>query len=570
VWVALALAVVLIAGALVSRYLVGGWFAEDIRGVVAHQLEASLGRPVSLSGVSGDVIHGVVLHNLRIAERGGFDRGVAFSAAEVRLTFNWARLLALHPDVGGGIARAELDAPRLVLSRDAAGRWSVADLISPKGASGPARFRGLIVIRRGGLVFRDAWDLPTAPFAATFTRLEGQADFRGGDPVPLALTGWSTEGEGLSLAGRYHPGGTTEFDITATNASAAHWGAYFVRIRQLAWEGGRFGGRVHLSLTPSATGIQLDYAANLRMHDAAVQYRPSRLEFQHISGPLTVDGLHVETPGLVLVAGTSPMVVDGAMVYAGGPWLQLGIKTPALDLAMVQALFFPNAPLTLSGRAGGEIRVTGPVAALDLDAEIAGAQGQINGQPFDGLHARLQYGAGILSLTGLRTDAAGGRLAGDLVLDAGPGTASYLFNGTTSDVDVRALASAGLSGLTAVTGRVSGRVVGVGTGTHVQVMGDVRMGSGSMRGLGFDGLHAIFWHDADGSVNLDALIGRIDGATVYSSGRIGADGALDLDVLAQHLSLADIAERTGLRTVPLDGYADLQGHATGTTAEPVF
>ena len=180
----------------------------------------------------------------------------------------------------------------------------------------------------------------------------------------------------------------------------------------------------------------------------------------------------------------------------------------------------------------------------------------------------MQYAGGTLTLTGLRSSVAGGRLAGSLVLDVAKGTPSYLFSGTTSDVDIGALASAGFSGVDAVRGRMSGHMVGVGDGPRVQLMGDVTLGSGSIRGVAFDRVHAIFWHDAGGAVDLDYLSGQVGGATIYSSGRIGPDGALDLDVLANDLSFADLGARAGLGDAPLDGRAELMGRASGTAAGP--
>src|SRR5207237_10670363 len=100
------------------------------------------------------------------------------------------------------------------------------------------------------------------------------------------------------------------------------------------------------------------------------------------------------------------------------PWLLFGRPSRGLDRAAVPALFFPKAAVTIAGEAAGRVQVIGPAGAPGLDGEITGAHGRLNGQGFDGLHARLQYGAGLLSLTDLRADAAGGRIGGDLAPNA--------------------------------------------------------------------------------------------------------------------------------------------------------
>lgn len=567
------LAVGVFAAAVWHRYVASGTLAEDIRQAIVTQLQQGLGREVGLGGVGGDAVHGVTLHELRIAEQGGFVHGVAFSADEIRLSFDWRLGLTLHPDIVAMITRADLARPRLTLSRTADGIWNIDDLLAPGRPPATARFRGRILVQHGIGIFRDAFGVAT-PFATAFERINGEVGFRGRNQITLALAGGTADGEDARLTGFYRTdGGPSEFDITAANGSAAHWGGYFVRVAGLEWERGRFGGRVHLALVPTPGNLGLEFLATLRLHDTDLQYRPAHLALRHASGPLTVDGRHVESTGVVVRANGSPLVLDGSLVFAGGPWIEIGLKSPDLDLATVQALFFPRAAVALTGKAGATLQVVGPMAALDVDGEIAGAHGRLNGQAFDDLHATMQYAAGTLTLADLRSSVAGGRLAGTFVLDVATGTPSYLFSGTTHDVDVTALASIGVTGLNGVHGRITGHMAGVGTGTRVQVLGDVTMGPGSVRGLAFDQAHAIFWHDSNGNVDVDYLRGQIGGATVYSSGRIGADGALNLDVLAHDLSLADVGTRAGLESggpAVLDGRADLVGRATGTTAAPVF
>src|SRR5207245_620904 len=87
-WTALAvLAAAVFAAAVWHRYVSSGALAEEIRRNAASQLQQSLEREVRLGRVSGDLTHGITLHGLQIAERGGFAHGVAFAADEVRLSF---------------------------------------------------------------------------------------------------------------------------------------------------------------------------------------------------------------------------------------------------------------------------------------------------------------------------------------------------------------------------------------------------------------------------------------------------------------------------------------------------
>ena len=578
--------------ALWHHYIASGVLVGEIRRSVVTQLRDNLRRDVQLDSVRLDWPRGVTLRGLRIAERGGFSRGTALAVDEVQLLFEWWRLASVPPDIAASLTQATLRGPHLVLTRDAAGAWSVSDLLGAPGVSGPSRFRGRIVVVDGSLEFTDAYGLPPPPFQTSYARIGGVADFWRGDEIELNVSGlsarpappspagrpalkpgtWEYDGESVRLTGRHRPKeGTSELDLTATNAVAARWGRYLVRVRELEWTGGRFAGGVHLSLAPTRTGLSLEFRAKLQLHDADLLYRRGHLALHHASGPITVDSRHAETTGIAVRAGSSALVLDGSMVFDGGPWIQIGLASPNLDLAAVQAMFFPRAGLTITGSTGAHVQIIGPVSALDVDGELAGAEGTLNHEPFRGLYTRLQYAAHTVGLTGLRASVGGGSLSGDLLLDVASSTPTYLFNGNARGVDVAALVSAGLSGLRDVRGRVSGRVVGVGTGTRAQLLGDVTLGTGSFHGVAFDQARTVFWRGGDGRVDVDYLRGQLGDATVYSAGHIGADGAVDLDVLGRNLSIPVVVAQVGMTAqmpLPLDGRADLVGRASGTTTVP--
>jgi len=558
------------AGALWHRYVTSGLLADAVHQTVVTSLSRRFGRQVSLGSISGDVFHGIVLQELRIAAPGGFDHGVAFSADRIRVTLNPDRLLRVHPDLIGSVVRIDLVRPYLELSRDAAGSWDTSDLLAAgHGAVPGSGFRGRVVVQDGSLLFADSWRVSDPPFLARFARIAGTAEFGPGDQIALTFSGWSPANEEMTLGGRYRPQArTADLDLTVANGDVAHWAKRFVHLRGVEWSGGRFGGVVRVSLAPSEAP-RMDFAATLHIHDADVQYVPGHLWMRHISGPLTVDNMHVAATGLTLLANGSPVWAEGDLVYDGGPWLQLDIKSDNLDLTTVRTLFFPKARPVLAGQAAGEVRVTGPIGALDVDGEIASAQGQLDRQRFDALRTRFQYAGGTLTLTELKAAVGGGRLAGDVVVNVAQKTPSYLFSGSTEHVDVHALTSAGLPGLDGVTGDVSGHVVGAGTGSRVQLMADVTMGPGSLHGVAFDALQALFWKDA-GSLDVDTLSARVGSATVSTSGHIDTAGALDLNVWAHDLSLAKIGEQAGVGADSLSGLVDLQGHATGTADSPVF
>ncbi len=546
-----------------------GWLAGQIRQAVVLNLRENLGRPVALGAVEGDLLHGIDLRDLVIAARGGFSQGVVFSADRIQLRFDLRKLAVHRGDVLQSITQADLWTPHLEVARDAAGAWNLADLLSPgRGPLGP-RFHGRIVVHDGSVTYADSFEVEAPPFAARFSRVAGSIDFGQAHRVPLALSGRSADGEDATVEGRYLPDeGTYDLDITAQNGAVRHWGGYLLRLSEIRWEGGRFGGRVHILVTPSRGGLIVDYTGSLRLTDAEAVYLPTHLWLQHLSGAVALDADHASTSGLTLTANGSSLWVRGDVAYPGETWLDLAISSPGLDLSMVRALFFPEARLGLAGRASGDVWITGPASAPYLDGDITSASGRLNRQAFDALHTRFQYSGGTLALSALSARVAGGRIAGDAVLDVSGATASYQFAGAAENIDVRALPAAGLPVTDGLIGRATGEVAGVGTGGRVRVMASLAVGSGSVRGQAFRDLRALFWDD-DGAVDLDFLRAGVGATVVYASGRVAKSGALDLGVTAADLPLDQLGARLSVGSFDLGGTADFDGRLAGTEAAPV-
>ncbi|HEX4836493.1 MAG TPA: hypothetical protein VFW01_09170, partial [bacterium] len=551
-------------------FVQSGWLAGEVRQGIVLRFSQDLGRSVALGEVSGDLLRGIELRDLVIAEEGGFSRGVAFSADRVHLTVDLLGLV-LHPRaVLESIVRADVTTARLVIERDASGRWNVEDLFTHSVSPLPPEFHGRVVITNGIIAYTDAWGATGSPFGTRFTHVTGSIDFQRGRRVSIQARGRSADGEGAAVRGRYLADpGVYDLDVTAENGVAQHWGGYLVRLSDLRWQGGRFDGQVHVLATPSRGGVVLDYTARLRLTDAQAEYVPTHMHLQHVSGWLALDGDHASTEGLTLEANGSPLWLVGEIAYPGGPWLNLAITSPALDLASVRALFFPRARLGLTGVARGDVWITGPADAPYLDGDVTFASGRLNRQAFSDLRTHVSYADGMLTLADLSARLAGGRVSGVGVLNVTGGAPEYQFAGSTENIDVQALQSVGLQVPSGLTGRVSGDLAGAVRGDGAHLLAGVSMNAGSVGGQAFDVLHALVWDDA-GTVHLDSLRARAGEATVDASGRIDPRGALDLSVSARNVSLSRLAGGTLFGTVPVTGHATLDGRLTGTAAEPVI
>ena len=566
---AVVLAVALVCAAAVWAGLVAsGWAAQSVRHAIVSRLSRSLGRAVALGGVGGTLFNGIDLRDLVIAERGGFSRGTAFSVDRVHLTISLWDLARRPRDVLASVTRADLTTPHLEIVRDARGRWNVDDLFAqPQSPLGP-QFHGQVVVHGGVVAYADWWGVDAPPFRTRFERVDGTVLNKGGRVV-VALGARSTEGEDATTHGRYViADGTYDFDITARNGSVQHWGGYLVRLGALRWTGGRFSGRVHLLASSAPGGLAIDYTAALHLDDAEALYRPAEMPLRHVSGEIQVSSGYVSAGGLTLVAGDSPVWVRGEVLYAGEPWLDLVVRSQRLDLARARALFFPGTGVSLTGRATGDMWISGPLSAPLFSGTVAAADGSFNRQDFSALTARFEYDAGVLSMRDVAAGVGDGHVAGDAVIDLAASEPSYTFAATAENVDASALPRAGLMDL-GITGRGSAAVAGVRAGPRLEVLGDISLSHGVVLGQAFDSLRALFWDD-NGTLLFDDARLRAGPAEIYASGSVAAGGALDLSAEGHDLPLSAVAARTGLAPSELTGTGRFDGHIGGTLAAPTL
>jgi translocation and assembly module TamB len=586
-WSAAAVGVMLASAAALGVLIQNGWLVGSLRQTVVTRLSEALGRRVALGGLGGDPVRGIDLRDLVIAEPGGFSHGVALSVDRAHVTFD-LRHLILHPSaVLQGITHVDLDRPRLVVARSRQGAWNLADLIKPSGASGSPQFHGRISVRDGVVAYADAYYRP-APFTAKFQGVTGTIDMGRPQQVTATITGRSTRGEVITMRGRYvAAAGAFDLDLTMTNGEVPRWGDYLVRFATARWTGGRFGARLHLLLTPSRSGLAIDYTGTATLADAALEYLPTHLRLQRVSGPLALDSARVSSSGIALVANGSPVRVQGDVAFPGGPWLDLAISSPGLDLATVRAMLFPNAHLGMSGRASGDVWVTGPVSAPYLDGDVAAARGRFNRQAVDALSMHFQYAGGLLAFQHLRARLGGGTVAGDAVLQVSGTAPSVQFVVSATDIDTGVLTSSGLMTAVDAAGHFSGTVAGLANGPRAHVLGDVTMASGTARGQPFQNLHAFFWDDL-GEIDLDFLGASVGQMEMSASGHVSRAGALDLAIRARDVPLSEVGARLTAGALPaalsagglparpgaggaaLRGHADLAGRLTGTLASPVI
>lgn len=580
--IAITAAVVVLAAA--TWWLVtSGALAESVRVRVVTDLARALGREVAVQRLSGDPFRGVVLEGVRIAAPAGPSPRTFFEAPRMTLRYNVRRLLddLLHRrGIGAALTAVELARPFLVLARDAQGRWNYADLFAPRaGAVEAPAFTARVEVREGELVFSDALHKPGSPFAAHFERITGTVDFAAAPLVHFTLDAVNTDGRTpalLRVSGRSTLGEAMyDLDLSTRGASVDYWGPYLVRLSWLDWRGGTFDGTLHLLASRWGRREVLDYRGALVMRDASAFLLPQKMLFSDINGPLAVDNIGVSSDGLTMTvggalgverAGGSPVWVRGAITHLAGVHLDLAVRSPSLNLATLQRLFFPQARLALAGRAGGDVRIVGPADLPRLEGRIAQASGSINRQPFADFSGGFRYYGGLLIFDDVAASTGGGRLAGQLQLRVRD--SRFFALADAQHVDARILPKIGIAIDPSLRGSATGFVAAAGAPGAIIAQGRVRLGRGSVLGVGFDALEALFGYDR-GKVELDRLSVRGGRSTVHGFGEIGRTGDLALTLTATDVNLQTVAQRFGLQRW-LAGTADVTGSVTGSMKSPVL
>ena len=555
--------------------------AESARARVVDEAERWLGREIRIGAISGDPWRGVVLREVRVAGPSGTSRAF-FEARRVTLSFDAGRFLQ---DLIGGrgvvrsLTRVEFERPVLVIARDASGTWNYADLLARQRGLGatPGSFRAAVAVREGTLIFSDVLRLPhragprpPSPFSAHFARVSGELDFGASPLLGIDLDAVNTDGQTpatLRVTGRAAISEATfDLDLGARGGSVAFWGPYLVRVPWVVWGGGTFDSTLHLLASRWGGRIVLDYRGQLRMRGGRALLLPRRTLLSDIDGPLTVDNVGVSTPGITMAVDTSPVSARGRITYPGGAAMDLALRSRALDLRTLQELLFPRARVRLTGRARGDVRITGPVGSPRVEGAIDRAAGAINRQGFADLSGRFQYYGGVLSFNDLDASTGGGQLHGHLRLDVRAGT--FFALAEARNIDTHLFDAVGLRVTPVISGTATGVVAAARTPDGVSAQGRLSVARGAAFGVGFDRADGIFGYDR-GVLEVDHFVARSGATRLHSYGEISRAGGLDFAVAGRDVTLPTVGERFGLRGW-IEGTADVNGRLTGTLRSPQF
>jgi len=399
-------------------YVASSGAGASARATVASQLSQALGREVQVRRLAGDPLRGIEMDDVRIGPRPG-EPGNFLAVPRIVLRF---RLLPLLIDLLRGrgptssLSTIELDHPHLILARDAKAHWNFPEFPPPRQhGPGLAAFTGTIEMREATVVFSDSWDKPT-PFVAHFERVTGTISWERTPQLRVDLDVVHTDGRTPALM---HVAGTAlpsaelaDLTLTLRGASAAYWGWYVAPVDRVEWVGGTVDGELRVLLSRWGTDTVGDYRGRLQLHDGRALLLPQRVALADIEGSVVIDNTRATTDGLTMTVERSPVWVRGEVAHVGGPRVDLTVRSASLDLTTLRRLVSPSGALKISGRAGGEVRVSGSEASLLVEGKVTDGAGRVNGQTFSNLSTQVQYFGGVLILHDATVAVGGGHARG--------------------------------------------------------------------------------------------------------------------------------------------------------------
>jgi translocation and assembly module TamB len=561
----------LVLGAGLVYLASAGFPAESARATVVLALSQALGREVNVSRLAGDPLRGIELTGVRIAAWPG-ERGNFLDVSRMVLRF---RLLPLLADLLRGrgptpsLATIELHRPKLFFSRDKKGHWNFPEFPhSRQRGPGLAAFTGTIELREGTVVFSDAWELPK-PFLAHFERVTGSVSWQQTPLLRLDMEAVNTDGRTpalLHVAGTALPAAdVADLTLGLRGMSTSYWGPYLAPMDRLQWVGGTVDGDLHVLLSRWGTETAVDYRARLQIHDGRAVILPQRVALAGIEGPLVLENTRLATDGMTVVVERSPVWVRGEIRPLVGPYVDLAVRSASLDLTTFRRLFFPAAGLQISGRAGGEIRVSGEAGSLLVEGVVDDAAGRIGRQEFSGLTSQVQYYGGVLVFNDATVAMGGGQAHGYARISVPTREFFVLAN-----LDRVGASAADDGGLTAIPlqGATSGFVAVAGSPRAMVGQARLTLTNGTIAGLTVDRADLVVGFDRD-AVTVDRFEAHSGPALVHAAGRAVPGGPLDLALVAADVNLRSIGALLGPPPW-LAGTVDLTGRVVGTSNAPIL
>ncbi len=174
------------------------WTKQQVREVVRAELATRTERQVRVGPVEGDLLRGITLRDVAIAEPEGFDAGETLAVEEIRIRYNLIKLVRGEVGPLTSIRELAIVRPTIRATRGRDGKIDVAEMFAPEKPRPPTPDRIMVPVTVSGakLVYTDL-TLPTRTGRPLTIRLEdvsGTVDMSRQGWMDVSLRGVSADG----------------------------------------------------------------------------------------------------------------------------------------------------------------------------------------------------------------------------------------------------------------------------------------------------------------------------------------------------------------------------------------
>ena len=408
--IVLGMALVLVLALLSAR---PSFLTDRVRDVLAQELATASQRQVQVGQVSGNLLTGVRVDNLAIADEQGFAHGSVLAAERVTIKYDLPAVLRGRIKAPASIKQIDLDRAYVLVDRGATGKLNLEKLFKPKVPQlvpPEEKFQPLITLRNS-VVDIVAQGVGGQTIRTRLTPVDGSVKINPVGPMQIALTARSGDGAFGSLSLRASSDTDEHYFIIEgrlTDAPLRRWGSLLPRSAKVGVAGGSASADFQVWQVPSAGATVGPILATL----APGQKTPKlKREFGYLA-QVGLQGVTVRLPAAsggdvrlnsaraeVTPQGVQILDLDGSWqsfpVRASGwiydlshPRADLHLRATGVDLAAVRRRLPASLTKGLNGDLAGNGDVTadaiGPLQNLNATVAVSLPRGALVTTPQTG------------------------------------------------------------------------------------------------------------------------------------------------------------------------------------------
>jgi hypothetical protein len=377
----LALALVIIPGALVIMSQ-SGWTHRRAQEILASQLSKSTKREVSVGPVTGNLLTGITIHGLAVAEKSKLSDGAVATAERVDISYGLMSILRGRLAPAAAVRSIEVYNPRLHIVRLRTGRFNLQELLPPTRRVPIARrFRGKVIMHNAAVFYEDySRYVKVAPLQLHIGQGELNANAQQITRVIVQNSGRVTDGRASDFRGVVTINTGEPFvDVTGEiNGVDAAWGMRTFGLQHgYTVTGGRIDlkGSVYRVATAGKPAIDFDGTGNLHAVTAVTPALPYPVRLSGMAwGGLAGFKMRDMTLGF---AG-SDYALKGFLGNLRAPIIDTSLVSSRVELGPLARLLprsLGAASVAAAGPASVTITAIGPPKNLDLRLQARVAEG---------------------------------------------------------------------------------------------------------------------------------------------------------------------------------------------------